>query len=840
MAEDDRIMPTSLQEEMQRSYLEYAMSVIVGRALPDARDGLKPVQRRILYAMQELGLTPDRPYRKCARVVGDVLGKYHPHGDQAVYEALVRLVQDFSCRSPLLDGHGNFGSVDDDPPAAMRYTEVRLAPISNSCLLGEIGDDTVDFIANFDDSQQEPCVLPAQLPFLLLNGCNGIAVGMATSIPPHNLGEVVDALVALIRNPELSDARLLKLIPGPDFPTGAEVLRGSGLTDTYLQGRGSIPVRGVAHTEEVLRGKGKHRRNAVVVTELPYQLSKAGWIEKVAELVNDGRLPGISDIRDESDREGMRVVIELRRDADAQTVIEELRRRTPLQSNFGAILLALVNGRPVQLSLRRMLQEFLQFRELTAIRRYRSALGRTEERLEVVEGLIHALDALGEVIEMIRSARDAAAARASLEVRLGLSERQAEAVLAMPLRRLTGLEQEGLRRELEELSEEQGRLRHLLNHREALLDALVAGLKRLKKRFCTPRRTKLIEGGDALLATRGASRPSTETQLRQAYEHLPADSRLLLQSDGILRVLSPQALGRLRLEQACAGAEAAAPARLILGVAGRPSLLAFTIEGRVALLRWELAAGQARKAECYLPGSMLKEKETIVDVLHLDLDPEVIGIGLLSSDGRFKRLAIGDFQDLSGRATCVLKLKQGIRIQRALTCRKDSSVVVATSTGRLLRLPLNDEQLPEMGRTALGPQLMRLLPGETIVGTACVKPGETLLLATAEGQLKRLEVDELRYGERGMLGQIGLRFARRGDRLVDLQPGNTALVGVTLADGRSARLEAGWLDPEDCGGAGRTDLLPAGCRITALVPLGPAERDTARNDAHRNAGLKSR
>ena len=431
---EERVESIALHQEMQRSYLEYAMSVIVGRALPDARDGLKPVQRRILYAMQELGLTPDRPYRKCARVVGDVLGKYHPHGDQAVYDALVRLVQTFASRHPLLDGHGNFGSVDDDPPAAMRYTETRLAPIAHQALLEEIGDDTVDFAPNFDGSQQEPTVLPAQLPFLLLNGCSGIAVGMATSIPPHNLGEVVDGLVALIRQPELSDDKLLTLIPGPDFPTGGEVLLSSGLRDTYLAGRGSIPMRGVAHIEEVQPGKGRHKRNAVVVTELPYQLSKAGWIEKLAESVNDGKIGGIADIRDESDRDGMRVVVELRRDADPTKVLADLQRRTALQSNFGAILLALVDGQPRQLSLRQLLQTFLDYRELTLIRRTSYALRKTEDRLEVVDGLITALNNLQAVINMIQDARDAASARASLMVRLDLSERQADAVLAMPLR----------------------------------------------------------------------------------------------------------------------------------------------------------------------------------------------------------------------------------------------------------------------------------------------------------------------------------------------------------------------------------------------------------------------
>ena len=427
----------------------------------------------------------------------------------------------------------------------MRYTETRLAPIANEALLDEIGNDTVDFAPNFDGSQQEPTVLPAQLPFLLLNGCSGIAVGMATSIPPHNLGEVVEALIALIRRPDLSDDKLLELVPGPDFPTGGEVLTGAGLRDTYLTGRGSIPMRGISHFEEVQPGKGRHRRSAIVVTELPYQLSKAGWIEKLAEQVNEGRITGIADIRDESDREGMRVVVELRRDANAATVLADLQRRTALQSNFGAILLALVNGQPVQLSLRRLLKEFLDYREHTLIRRTSHALRRCEERLEVVQGLIVALDALQEVIAMITAAPDAASARASLQVRLDLSERQADAVLAMPLRRLTGLEQEGLRREAEQLTEERAQLRHLLDDRDSLLDTMVTELRGLKKRYATPRRTRLVEGGDALVAQRAAAgRPNAELQRQQARQALGSDSRLLIQADGLVRIVSPAQIGR--------------------------------------------------------------------------------------------------------------------------------------------------------------------------------------------------------------------------------------------------------------------------------------------------------
>ncbi|MBM5826538.1 MAG: DNA topoisomerase 4 subunit A [Cyanobacteria bacterium M_surface_7_m2_040] len=816
--EDPRIQPIALHQEMQRSYLEYAMSVIVGRALPDVRDGLKPVQRRILYAMHELGLTPDRPYRKCARVVGDVLGKYHPHGDQAVYDALVRLVQTFASRNPLLDGHGNFGSVDDDPPAAMRYTETRLAPIANEGLLDEIGNDTVDFAPNFDGSQQEPTVLPAQLPFLILNGCTGIAVGMATNIPPHNLGEVVDALVALVRKPDLSDDKLLELVPGPDFPTGGEVLIGSGVRETYLNGRGSIPMRGVAHIEEVQPGKGRHRRSAVVVTELPYQLSKAGWIEKLAEQVNEGKIGGIADIRDESDRDGMRIMVELRRDANAETVLADLQRRTALQSNFGAILLALVNGQPVQLSLRQLLQEFLEYRELTLIRRTRHALKKCEDRLEVVEGLIKALDALQRVIALISEARDAASARASLQVHLDLSERQADAVLAMPLRRLTGLEQEGLRQEADDLRQERLRLRHLLDDRSALLDTLITELKTLKKRFATPRRTRLIEGGDELVAQRAAAvRPNAELQRQQALAALAGDSRLLIQADGSVKIVTPQMLGRLHLDEAAPLGDHPALARLILPTSQQPALLAFTASGRVALLRWEFAGQQPGNLDRFLPDGL--NGDPVVQVLPLPNTADAT-LGLLSSDGRFKRLPLEDFQDLSGRAATVLKLKEGVTLQRVVVCREGGEVVVASSTARLLRLAVNDSNLPLMGRTAQGSMLMRLLPGEAIVGAAEVWDSGGVLLATQLGQIKRLEVAQLRPCLRGDLGQIGLQFQNRNDTLVDLVGNDAGLVGVQLEGGStSLRLDITALPLEDPSTPGQLLGLQGQQRVAELVPL---------------------
>jgi DNA gyrase subunit A len=748
-----------------------------------------------------------------------VLGKYHPHGDQAVYDALVRLVQTFSSRHPLLDGHGNFGSVDDDPPAAMRYTETRLAPIAHEGMLDEIGSETVDFAPNFDGSQQEPTVLPAQLPFLLLNGCTGIAVGMATNIPPHNLGEVVDALIALIRQPDLDDDKLLQLVPGPDFPTGGEVLIGSGVRETYLGGRGSIPMRGVAHLEEVQPGKGRHRRGAVVITELPYQLSKAGWIEKLAEQVNDGKITGIADIRDESDRDGMRVVVEVRRDAEAAKVLEDLQRRTALQSNFGAILLALVNGQPQQLSLRQLLNHFLEYRELTLLRRTRHALRRCEDRLEVVEGLIKALTNLQKVIAMITAAADAAAAKAALQVQLDLTERQAEAVLAMPLRRLTGLEQESLRKESEDLATERTRLRHLLDDRDTLLNTMVSELKVLKKRYATPRRTRLVEGGDELVALRAAAvRPNTELQRQQAFEGLANDSQLLIQADGLVRIVSAQILGKLHLQEAAELGEHPAPARLLLPVQAQPALLAFTAAGRVALLRWEFAGQQSGGLEKFLPDSL--EGERVIQVLPLPKQPGC-SLGLLSTDGRFKRLPIEEFLELSGRAATILKLKEGVELQRVVACREDEELVVASSTGRMLRLAINEANLPVMGRMAQGPTLMRLLPGERVVGAASSPASGIVVLASRLGQLKQLALESLRLCQRGDLGQIGLRFLDRSDELVDLQGPGPSVMGVVLAggNGRSLRLKLAAVPLEDTSGSGLSLGLATGQQVQELVPL---------------------
>ncbi|MEN9274399.1 MAG: DNA topoisomerase (ATP-hydrolyzing), partial [Gloeomargarita sp. DG02_4_bins_56] len=494
----ERIIPTDLGSEMSRSYLEYAMSVIVGRALPDARDGLKPVHRRILYAMHDLGLQPNAAYKKCARVVGEVLGKYHPHGETAVYEALVRMAQDFSMRDPLIDGHGNFGSVDDDPPAAMRYTECRLRALTREALLTDIDAETVDFIPNFDGSEQEPTVLPARLPQLLLNGASGIAVGMATNIPPHNLGELVDGLIAFIHNPQITDAELQRLIPGPDFPTGGQILGQDGIWEMYQTGRGSMTLRGIAQIETV-SAPGRPEKEAIIVTQLPFQVNKAALIERIAELVNEKIIEGISDVRDESDRDGMRIVIELKRDALPQVVLNNLYKQTPLQVNFGANMLALVNREPELLTLRRFLEVFLAFREETLQRRTRYYLRKAQERDEIVQGLLVALGNIDSIIQLIRQAENTETARQNLMTVYELTVNQANAILDMQIRRLTALESEKVHQEHAELTAKIADLSDILERRERRLELMVQELQELKNTFATPRRTEIVASSSGSL-----------------------------------------------------------------------------------------------------------------------------------------------------------------------------------------------------------------------------------------------------------------------------------------------------------------------------------------------------
>ncbi|MGB3613676.1 MAG: DNA gyrase subunit A [Elainellaceae cyanobacterium] len=828
-----QVIPTPLHSEVQRSYLEYAMSVIVGRALPDVRDGLKPVHRRILYAMHELGLTPDRPYRKCARVVGDVLGKYHPHGDQSVYDALVRMVQLFSSRYPLLAGHGNFGSVDNDPPAAMRYTETRLASVGNDALLSEIGEATVDFIGNFDNSQQEPVVLPAQLPFLLLNGASGIAVGMATNVPPHNLGEVVDGLIALIDRPDLSDEKLLKLIPGPDFPTGGEITGVKGIRDAYLTGRGSIPMRAVTQFEEIQGGRGRHRRTAIVVTEMPFQVNKAGCIEKIAELVNNGRVDGIADIRDESDRDGMRVVIELRRDATAEAVLSNLYRMTPLQSNFGAIMLCLSDGQPQQMTLKTVLSTFLTFREETLTRQYRHELDQTEQRLSIVAGLLVALDNLDAVIDILRNAADGTSAKGEMQATFDLSDRQCDAILAMPLRRLTGLERQRLETEHSELTTQIEHLNQLLSDRREFLKVLKKELRALKRQFGDPRRTRILSAEE---------RAQEKERLAEVEAEVVEDDVVLeFTQQGYVRRSSPRAFQRRQakidpLSQTLESISEDIVTQITPTTTAR-SLLSFTRSGKVFSLGIAGIPATPRSSRgtpiiTLLPPSAQTEgdpESSATQIIYPD-DAEHKDVVLLTQQGRIKRLPLSEFSSLTARGLTALKLKAQDALADAFVVADGAQLVLATSGGRLLRFALTQEQVPYTGRTTQGQAGMRVSRREHLVGWTIIEPNDAqaLVLMTARGYGKRLRIDQVRLGNRGDLGIQMMPFSAKSDGLIGLCMAKpSTLVRVTTDQGRIAQIRAAEIPIGDRDKKGRRIVSPTNAERLTELDVAPIAADVA-------------
>ncbi|KAI9134804.1 DNA gyrase subunit A [Acaryochloris sp. CCMEE 5410] len=701
----DRIILTDLRDEMSRSYLEYAMSVIVGRALPDARDGLKPVHRRILYAMYELGLTPDRPFRKCARVVGEVLGKYHPHGDTAVYDALVRMAQDFSMRMPLINGHGNFGSIDNDPPAAMRYTECRLQALSTDSLLPDIEQETVDFGDNFDGSQQEPLVLPARIPQLLINGSSGIAVGMATNIPPHNLGEVIDGLVALIHNPEITDLELMKLIPGPDFPTGGRILGTAGIREAYTTGRGSITMRGVAEIE-TLEQSGRPDREAIIITELPFQTNKAALIERIAENVNDKRLEGISDIRDESDRDGMRIVIELKRDAYPQVVLNNLYKQTPIQTNFGANMLALVGGDPQLLSLKQFLSVFLEFREDAVLRRTRYQLRKAQERDHLLQGLLIALGNLDAVIQLIRQAADSAVARQELMDRFGLSETQADAILQMQLRRLTALEAEKIEREHQDLQERIADLEDILARRERVLEIIETEVTELKAKFASPRRT-LIEANLAdlddidLIANDQAVILVTE----QGYvKRMPVDT-----FNAQSRATRGRAGAKIKEDDAV---------EHFFGCCDHDSVLFFSDRGVVYCLRAYQIPVSSRTARGVPLVQLLPipREEKITSVIPVSEFSEDEYLVMMTAGGFIKKTALAAFSNIRANGLIAISLEEGDLLRWVRLTRAEDSIVIGSRRGMSIHFRADHQQLRPLGRATRGVRAMRLREGDEFIG----------------------------------------------------------------------------------------------------------------------------
>ena len=780
----ERIIPTDLSNEMSRSYLEYAMSVIVGRALPDARDGLKPVHRRILYAMYELGLTPDRPFRKCARVVGEVLGKYHPHGDTAVYDALVRMAQDFSMRDPLINGHGNFGSIDNDPPAAMRYTECRLQALATNALLRDIEAETVDFVDNFDGSQQEPVVLPARIPQLLLNGSSGIAVGMATNIPPHNLGELIDGAIALIHNPEISDRELMRYIPGPDFPTGGQILGRSGIKDAYTTGRGSITMRGVAEIETIQQ-RGRQEKEAIIVTQLPYQTNKASLIEKIAELVNDKRIDGISDIRDESDRNGMRIVIELKRDAYPRVVLNNLYKQTPIQSNFGANMLALVGGEPQLLSIRQFLQVFVDFRIEAITRRTQYQLRKAEERDHLLQGLLIALENIDAVIQLIRGAADTASARTELVDSFGLSETQADAILQMQLRRLTALEAEKIQAEHEDLQRQIADLQDILAKRERIEAIIESEVTRIKELHATPRRTEIIQGeGELLDIDLIANEQAVILLTEQGYiKRMPVSN-----FDAQSRATRGKAAAKIKEDDVI---------EHFITCCDHNHVLFFSDRGTVfSLNAYQIpAASRTARGIPIVQMLPLSKDDKITSVIPVTEFTEEEYLVMLTRNGNIKKTALSAFSNIRANGLIAISLEEGDELRWVRLAKQEDSVIIGTRKGMAIHFQTDHQQLRPLGRSTKGVRSMKLkgddelismdiLPSQVVANIAAngendeddnleseeliaeeANLGPWLLTITNNGYGKRVPVTKFRLQNRAGMGVRAIKFKSNDDRL---------------------------------------------------------------------------
>ncbi|WP_159787973.1 DNA topoisomerase (ATP-hydrolyzing) subunit A [Sodalinema gerasimenkoae] len=851
---EERIVPTDLGNEMSRSYLEYAMSVIVGRALPDARDGLKPVHRRILYAMHELGLYHDRPFRKCARVVGEVLGKYHPHGDTAVYDALVRMAQPFSMRSPLIEGHGNFGSVDNDPPAAMRYTESRLQRFSSVSLLQDIDSDTVDFADNFDGSQQEPIVLPARIPQLLVNGSSGIAVGMATNIPPHNVGELVDGLVALIHNPELGDLDLMEYIPGPDFPTGGQILGTSTIRDAYTSGRGSITMRGVANIETLER-RGAPDREAVIVTELPYQTNKAALIEKIADLVNDKKLEGISDIRDESDRDGMRIVIELKRDAYPRVVLNNLYKQTPIQNNFGANMLALVDGEPQLLSLRRFLQVFLDFRIETITRRTRYELRKAQERDHLLQGLLIALEHLDGVIRLIRQSPDSASAKTQLIQDYNLSDYQADAILQMQLRRLTALEADKIQQEHEALQETIADLEDILARRERVLEIIKAELLELKEIFATPRRTEILrDEGDLddtdLIANEQALILVTE----QGYiKRMPVNT-----FEAQNRATRGKSGTKMKEDDGIAH---------FLTCCDHDHILFFSDRGVVYSVKaYQIPTGSRTSRGIpivqLLPIPRDEKITSVVPVSEFSDDEYLI---MLTQGGNIKKTALSAFANIRANGLIAISLSEGDELRWVRLARAEDSIIIGSRLGMAIHFKADHDQLRPLGRATRGVKSMNLRDDDTLISMDVLpssvvatlgdtdesevddiaetdetgdendeatsnSEGPWVLIVTTGGYGKRVPVSQFRLQRRAGKGTISTKFKShlKEDSVVGLIVVNEEdeLMMVTMR-GIIIRQAASAITPQSRSATGiRVQRLDKDDAIAAVAIVPPAAEET--------------
>ena len=728
--------PILIEDEMRTSYLTYAMSVIVARALPDVRDGLKPVQRRILYAMHDMGIRPGSQFRKSARIAGEVLGKFHPHGEGSVYDALVRMAQDFSMRYPLIAGQGNFGSVDGDPPAAMRYTEARLAPISEE-LLADIDQNTVDFAPNFDDSLTEPTVLPARLPNMLVNGATGIAVGMATNIPPHNLGEICDALVNLIDHPEVTTERLMRHVKGPDFPTGAIIRGRKGIVDTYTTGRGRVVMQARAEIEEMPRSS----REQIIVTELPYQVNKANLIERIAALTREKKIDGISDIRDESDRRGMRIVIELRRDAQARVVLNNLFRQTALRSSFNSIMLALVDGQPQVLPLRRCLELFIRHREEVIRRRSEYQLQRARDRDHIVQGLLLALDQIDEVIEIIRNSADVEESRNNLMQQLDLSEAQAQAILDMQLRRLAALERERLQNEHAELLQRIADLEALLNDPDKILAEIKSETRELKKSFNNPRRTEVQE--------EEIGEETPESLIPQQ------DAMVTLSQRGYVKRVPPNTFRQQnRGGKGVRGMTTREGDAILdlLVVDTHSTLFFFTNRGRVYPLRaFQIPGDASRTSRGVLLSNLvpLQRNEQVQAMLLIDNPKDEYPLLLATRKGQIKSLKTGELTNIRPSGLIVMNLAQDDELVSVAQVGEAKDAIMVTENGQAIRFAIDD--LTPRSRTAGGVRGIRLIGADQVVAMGVVTPNSHLLVVSQGGYGKMTATSS--YQRKGRGGQ---------------------------------------------------------------------------------------
>jgi DNA gyrase subunit A len=752
MDHDPRRVPVNIEDQMRESYMDYAMSVIIGRALPNARDGLKPVQLRILYAMFNEGLVHNRRYSKCAGVVGEVLKRYHPHGDSAVYDALVRLAQDWNLRYPLVDGQGNFGSVDGDPPAAYRYTECRLTALAEE-MLADIEKETVEFVPNFDDSTQEPTVLPSKVPNLLINGAAGIAVGMATNIPPHNLGEICDALIALIANPELTVDDLMRFVPGPDFPTYGFICGQRVIRDAYTEGRGVLTLRARAAIET----DDRTGRSSIIVTEIPYQVNKARLIERIAELVNERRLDGISDLRDESDREGMRIVIELKRDAVAEVLLNQLYKHTPLQESFGVNMLAIVDGRPRLLSLKDALQVFLRHRREVVVRRTAYDLRKAQERLHVLAGLKIAVENLDRAIAIIRAASEPSTAREGLMAELGLSQIQAQAVLDMRLQRLTGLEREKILEEYHETEKLIARLQQILADEHEVATIIADELKALKEKYGDPRRTQIVGEVSAM---------SAEDLI------VEEDMVVTISHEGYVK---RNPVGLYRAQRRGGRGKIGATTRdedfvEHLFVASTHSyLMFFTSTGKVYWLKvHEIPqAGRAARGRAVTNLLQLKPEEKLSAFLPVREFKDDHYLIFATRRGLVKKTDLMQYSSPRPSGLIAIALEDGDEVVGVRLTDGRSEVILSTADGQAIRF--EEAEVRPMGRSTYGVRGMTLDEGDQIVSIDLVEPGASLLAVAEKGYGKRTEMDEYRQTHRGGKGIITMKTTDKTGRVIGLR-----------------------------------------------------------------------